>query len=75
MGNELLNLSFQRGRGMVSGPVLAIRSRPENAEISVDGKFVGHAPAKLNLAAGSHTMVISAGGFAGRKAQTGDFEG
>ena len=48
---------------MVSGSVLAIRSRLEDAEISADEKFVGHAPAKLNLAAGSFVVVIKAAEF------------
>jgi S1-C subfamily serine protease len=48
-----------RGFGTV-----AITSDPEDAEIYVDDKFVGNAPAKLKLAAGSHTMVLKAAGFA-----------
>jgi hypothetical protein len=43
---------------------VAITSDPEDAEIYVDEKFVGNAPAKLKLAAGSHNMVIKAAGFA-----------
>jgi hypothetical protein len=47
-----------RGFGTV-----AITSDPEDAEIYVDDKFVGNAPAKLKLTAGSHTMVLKAAGF------------
>ena len=43
---------------------VAITSDPEDAEIYLDEKFVGNAPAKLKLAAGSHNMVIKAAGFA-----------
>ncbi|MHB8502581.1 MAG: trypsin-like peptidase domain-containing protein [Candidatus Acidiferrales bacterium] len=43
---------------------VAITSEPDGAEIYVDEKFVGDAPAKLKLAAGNHTMVIRAAGFA-----------
>jgi S1-C subfamily serine protease len=43
---------------------VAIISDPEDAEIYVDEKFVGNAPAKLKLAAGSHNMVLKATGFA-----------
>ena len=39
-------------------------SDPDGAEIYVDEKFVGNAPAKLKLGAGSHIMVIKAAGFA-----------
>ncbi|MGB2622799.1 MAG: trypsin-like peptidase domain-containing protein [Candidatus Acidiferrum sp.] len=42
---------------------VAITAEPEDAEIYVDGKFVGDAPAKLKLPQGNHTMVIKAGGF------------
>jgi|HubBroStandDraft_6_1064221.scaffolds.fasta_scaffold06976_3 hypothetical protein len=43
---------------------VAITSDPDDAEIYVDEKFVGNAPAKLKLAAGSHNMVLKAAGFA-----------
>jgi hypothetical protein len=43
---------------------IVITSDPEGAEIYVDEKFVGNAPAKLKLAAGSHVMVLKAAGFA-----------
>ncbi len=43
---------------------VAITSEPDDAEIYVDEKFVGNAPAKLKLAAGSHIVVIKAAGFA-----------
>ncbi|HKN76991.1 MAG TPA: trypsin-like peptidase domain-containing protein [Candidatus Acidoferrum sp.] len=43
---------------------VAITSDPEDAEIYVDEKFVGNAPAKLKLAAGSHNMILKAAGFA-----------
>jgi serine protease Do len=48
-----------RGFGTV-----AITAEPEDAEIYVDEKFIGNAPAKLKLAAGSHIVVIKAAGFA-----------
>ncbi len=41
-----------------------ITSDPDGAEIHVDNKFVGNAPAKLKLAAGSHIIVVKAAGFA-----------
>jgi hypothetical protein len=42
---------------------VTIAPDPENAEIYVDDKFVGNAPAKLKLAAGSHLLVLRAAGF------------
>jgi hypothetical protein len=41
-----------------------ITSEPDGAEIFVDERFVGNAPAKLKLAAGSHNVVVRAAGFA-----------
>lgn len=43
---------------------VAITSEPDGAEIYVDDKFVGNAPAKLKLTAGTHTMILKAPGFA-----------
>ncbi len=43
---------------------VAIASDPQDAVIDVDEKFVGNAPAKLKLAAGSHIVVLKAAGFA-----------
>lgn len=43
---------------------VAITSDPDGAEIYLDDKFVGNAPAKLKLTAGTHTMILKAAGFA-----------
>jgi hypothetical protein len=43
---------------------ITITSDPDDAEVYVDEKFVGNAPAKLKLAAGSHIVVMKAAGFA-----------
>ena len=45
-----------------SGTV-TITSDPDGAEIYVDAKFVGNAPAKLKLPAGNHVMTLKAAGF------------
>lgn len=37
---------------------IAITSEPDDAEIYVDEKFVGNAPAELKLPAGSHNIVL-----------------
>jgi serine protease Do len=41
---------------------VTIQSEPENADIYVDGKFVGNTPSLLPLAAGMHHISISAHG-------------
>jgi len=43
---------------------ITITSDPDDAEVYVDEKFIGNAPAKLKLAAGSHIVVMKAAGFA-----------
>jgi S1-C subfamily serine protease len=43
---------------------VAITSKPDGAEIYVDDKFVGNAPAKLKLPAGNYNMMLKAPGFA-----------
>jgi serine protease Do len=35
----------------------------DDAEVYVDDKFIGNAPAKLKLAAGTHVIVVKAAGF------------
>ena len=42
---------------------VTITSDPDGAEIYVDDKFVGNAPAKLKLPAGNHVMTLKATGF------------
>jgi S1-C subfamily serine protease len=42
---------------------VTITSDPDGAEIYVDDKFVGNAPAKLKLPAGNHVMILKAAGF------------
>ncbi len=41
---------------------VTIQSEPENADIYVDGKFVGNTPSVLPLSAGMHHIAISAHG-------------
>jgi hypothetical protein len=42
---------------------VTITSDPEDAEIYVDDKFIGNAPAKLKLPAGNHAMTLKAARF------------
>jgi len=46
------------------GTVLLAAS-PENAEVSVDGNFVGNAPVVLKLLPGKHTIGVTAHGYQG----------
>jgi hypothetical protein len=42
-----------------------LSASPENAEVAVDGNFVGNAPVNLKLAQGKHTIVVTARGYQG----------
>ena len=42
---------------------IAIKSTPDGAEITIDGKFVGNTPSTLRLKAGDHSIAISKSGF------------
>lgn len=42
---------------------LVLKSTPDGAEITVNGKFVGSTPSTLRLPAGDHTIVIARAGF------------
>jgi hypothetical protein len=46
-----------------SQTVLAIASSPAGADIEVDGNFVGNTPSSVNLASGSHQVVVKKKGF------------
>jgi hypothetical protein len=42
---------------------MVVKSDPDSAEISVDGKFVGNAPSTVQLGAGDHLVSIEKAGF------------
>ena len=53
-----LTTSPDKARGTV-----VLSATPENAEVSVDGNFVGNAPVNLKLTPGKHTIAVSAKGY------------
>jgi hypothetical protein len=42
---------------------IAIKSEPEAAEITINGKFVGTTPSTIQLKPGDHTVLIEKTGF------------
>jgi hypothetical protein len=42
-----------------------LSASPENAEVTVDGNFVGNAPVNLKLTPGKHTVAVAAKGYQG----------
>ena len=47
----------------VSGAHLEVSSTPENADIEIDGSFVGHTASVVNVAAGQHQLVVKKKGY------------
>lgn len=43
--------------------VVILTANPANADVNVDGSFVGNAPVNLKLAPGKHTISVSAQGY------------
>jgi len=43
--------------------MVAIKSSPDGADITIDGKFVGTTPSTLQLKAGEHVVLIEKSGF------------
>jgi hypothetical protein len=42
---------------------VVVKSTPEGADITVDGKYVGSSPSTVRLSAGDHTVLIEKAGF------------
>jgi len=55
-----LTAPSDKARGTV-----VLSATPENADVTVDGSFVGNAPVNLKLTPGKHTIVVSAKGYQG----------
>ncbi len=47
----------------VGNATLEISSTPPNADIEVDGNFIGNTPSSLGLASGEHTVKITKSGY------------
>lgn len=56
--NESVQISNNKDVSTVS-----VKSTPEGAEISVDGKFAGSTPSSLQLKSGEHTISVKKQGF------------
>jgi hypothetical protein len=49
--------------GEASQSAVEIKSTPDGAEITVDGKFMGNTPSTLRLPTGDHKIRIEKSGF------------
>ncbi len=46
-----------------SGSKIAVSSTPANADITLDGSFVGNTPSEIDVTPGDHTLTVSKSGF------------
>ena len=42
---------------------IAVSSTPDNADIALDGNFVGNTPSAIDVTTGDHTLTVSKSGF------------
>ena len=54
---------------------LVVRATPDGADVRVDGKLLGRAPAEAQLAPGNHAIIVSRDGFVDKKASAIVVEG
>jgi hypothetical protein len=47
----------------VSGAQLQVSSIPDNADIEIDGNFVGNTTSTVSIAAGAHQIVMKKSGY------------
>ena len=45
------------------GSKIAVSSTPANADITLDGSFVGNTPSEIDVTPGDHTLTVSKSGF------------
>jgi hypothetical protein len=58
-----LRLALQRAGANTSGPLLAIRSEPQGALVSVDGKALGATPQTVPSTPGRHVVKLTLDGY------------
>jgi len=46
---------------------VVVKSTPDGADVTVDGKFVGNTPSTLRLAPGDHTILVEKAGMKSRQ--------
>jgi hypothetical protein len=59
---KIVTVSDKTADSQVSD-MISVASNPANADITVDGSFVGSTPSQIDIAPGDHTLAISKAGF------------
>lgn len=62
-GSEAAQVKTVAASENATSATIAVKSSPDNAEVSVDGNFMGNTPASLKLGAGKHTVKVSLAGY------------
>jgi hypothetical protein len=58
---QLVNVSDKSAASLASK--IAVSSMPANADILLDGSFVGNTPSEIDVTPGDHTLTVSKSGF------------
>ena len=59
---QLVTVSDKSGTSS-PGSKIAVSSTPANADIALDGSFVGNTPSEIDVTPGDHTLTVSKSGF------------
>jgi hypothetical protein len=59
---QLVTVSDKSGTSS-AGSKIAVSSTPANADIALDGSFVGNTPSEIDVMPGDHTLTVSKSGF------------
>ncbi|MGA8493174.1 MAG: PEGA domain-containing protein [Terriglobales bacterium] len=59
---QLVTVSDNSATASVASKI-AVSSTPANADIALDGSFVGNTPSEIDVAPGDHTLTLSKSGF------------
>jgi PEGA domain len=59
---QLVTVSEEAAPSSVASKI-AVSSTPANADITLDGSFVGNTPSEIDVTAGDHTLTVSKSGF------------
>lgn len=62
-GSEAAQVKTVAATETAPSATITVKSNPDNAEVSVDGNFMGNTPASLKLTAGKHTVKVSLAGY------------
>ena len=60
---QLVTVSNNSAQPIATASQISVASTPSNADIEVDGSFVGNTPSVINVDPGDHTVVVKKSGY------------